>query len=372
MKKILFIIVDFEIGGAQNALVRHINLLSAKKCKIFVVSLTGKGNLKNKINNKNVEFYDANLGKNLNLFLSILKLFRYIKKVSPDIVHSWMYHADLMGGIIAKIASVPKIIWGVRSADFLNQNTKITLRLTFKLCVLISRVVPHLVIYNSNKGASFHKIAGYRAGKSLVVPNWIDCEEFKPCTETKSFLLGKLKITESKKIIGIVARLDHLKNLLGFIEFAHLLSQTNDDYLFVMIGEGIVDNHDINQMIKKKKLADKVFTLPSCDKINKIISAFDATIITSISEAFPNVMIESLACGVPCFSTNVGDAKQINFNEEWVINSSSMKELAKVCQDYFELDLVQREEISHNMVDYCRDKFGGVLYARTYDQIYEL
>ena len=139
-----------------------------------------------------------------------------------------------------------------------------------------------------------------------------------------------------------------------------------------MIGEGIVDNHDINQMIKKKKLTDKVFTLPSCDKINKIISAFDATIITSISEAFPNVMIESLACGVPCFSTNVGDAKQINFNKEWVINSSSMEELAKVCQDYFELDLVRREEISHNMVDYCRDKFGGVLYARTYDQIYEL
>ena len=50
-------------------------------------------------------------------------------------------------------------------------------------------------------------------------------------------------------------------------------------------------------------------------------------------------MIESLACGVPCFSTNVGDAKQINFDGEWVINSLSMEELAKVCQNYFELDL---------------------------------
>ena len=64
-----------------------------------------------------------------------MRLFRYIKTVSPDIVHSWMYHADLLGGIIAKIANVPKIIWGVRSADFLNQNTKITLESLLNLCV---------------------------------------------------------------------------------------------------------------------------------------------------------------------------------------------------------------------------------------------
>ena len=83
-------------------------------------------------------------------------------------------------------------------------------------------------------------------------------------------------------------------------------------------------------------------------------------------------MIESLACGVPCFSTNVGDAKQINFDEEWVINSLSMEELAKVCQNYFDLDLVRRQEISLQMVDYCRDKFGGAVYSKTYDQIYEL
>ena len=59
MKKILFMIVDFEIGGAQNALVRHINLLDKKKYRISVVSLTGKGTLHKKILYKNIEFYEC-------------------------------------------------------------------------------------------------------------------------------------------------------------------------------------------------------------------------------------------------------------------------------------------------------------------------
>ena len=82
-------------------------------------------------------------------------------------------------------------------------------------------------------------------------------------------MLGKLKITESKKIVGIVARLDHLKNHLGFIEFAQFLSQINDDYLFVMVGEGIVGNNDIIQMIKKESLPIKFLHCPVVTKLMK-------------------------------------------------------------------------------------------------------
>ena len=65
-------------------------------------------------------------------------------------------------------------------------------------------------------------------------------------------------------------------------------------------------------------------------------------------------MIESLTCGVPCFSTNVGDAKQINYDSQWVINSHSMFDLACVCHEYFELDVSERKKLSAGMVEYCK------------------
>ena len=118
MRKILFIIVDFEIGGAQNALVRHINLLDQDKYEISIVSLTGKGELHKNIRFKGIKILNLNLRSSAFSLLALFRLYKFIGQCSPDIVHSWMYHADLLGGVIAKIAGVPNIIWGVRSADF--------------------------------------------------------------------------------------------------------------------------------------------------------------------------------------------------------------------------------------------------------------
>ena len=370
MKKILFVIIDFKIGGAQNALIKHINLLNSEKYNIIVVSLTGLGEEYQNIENKNIEVYNLNIRKNLISIFKIYDLYKYIKKLSPDIIHSWMYHADLIGGIVGKFANVPKIIWGVRSADFLTENTNFTLKLVFKMCALVSGKVPDLVVYNSQKGLNFHQALGYSSCKSEVIYNWIDCDEFKPRTFSKRMLLKKLNVKGNKKLIGHVARLDPLKNHLGFIEFAYQLSSLSDDYVFIMIGEGVSSSDSIIKSIIEHKIENKVYILPKCNKINKIMPAFDGTVITSFSEAFPNVMIESLACGVPCFSTLVGDAKQINYNEDWVINSFSMEELAGACHRHFELGPEIRMEISSKLVKYCKTNFGSLSYSKMYNEHY--
>ena len=117
----------------------------------------------------------------------------------------------------------------------------------------ISRTVPNLVVFNSHQGANFHKISGYRCDRLLVVPNWIDCEEFKPCEQNRKKLSEKLKI-EYKKIIGIVARLDRVKNHMGFLEFAQQMCQFNEKYLFLMIGEGILRSIEIKRTIAERGL----------------------------------------------------------------------------------------------------------------------
>ena len=369
--KLIFIIVSLNTGGAQSILIRMLKNINKEKFKVYVISLTDKGELGDTITNLGFPLLTLNMKKNCSIFSSLFKLIKLMKKIKPDIVHTWMYHSDLIGGLAAKILGVKLIIWGVRSADFFSPATPISTKFIVKVCAFLSNFLPDKIVYNSYKGQEFHHSIGYQPKKSYLIYNGVDTNKFKSNTSSSKLLKNRLKIDVNKKVIGLIARYDYLKNHEGFIEMASYIIKEDKSFHFLMIGDYVKDNSIMLQALKKKKLEKKFHLLDNVNEVENIISGLDAVVITSTSEAFPNVLIESMSCGVPCFSTDVGDVKKIIHDHEWVVPVNDMKQLANVCIRYFDYKEKHKKLVKQEMINRTHKVFSSELATNYYELLYE-
>lgn len=353
-------------------LLRLLKDLDKKRYDATVVVLRESGYLGSSIRDLGIPLVSIGMKKSsFNIYL-LYRLYREIHDINPDVIHTWMYHSDLIGGLIAKWIGIKRIVWGVRSADFFSRDTPLTTKLIVKICAWLSSSIPDVILYNSHKGLDFHNRHGYASSKGRVIYNGVDIDRFMAKDSSRIELRSKLNVKQDTKIIGIVARYDYLKNHEGFIDMASYIDDKYKDCHYLMIGDNIVNNDVLISLLQKRNLTEKFHLFDSTPDIENIIAGLDVVVITSISEAFPNVLIESMACGVPCFSTEVGDVRNIVPNTDWVVPIGAMDKLADLCVQYFSLDENSKIIIKNEMAQYTREHFNFISSVRNYESVYAI
>src|SRR4051812_34325322 len=156
--KILHVISDLEVGGAEGMLAKLL-LATKGRLKARVVSLTADGPIGERIRALGVETVSLGMGRGVPDPRGIVALASEIRLFRPDIVQTWMYHADLIGGLAARLAGSPPVIWGLRSGDA--ARAKWTTWLTLKACAALSGRLPALIVSCSERGREFHVSEGY-------------------------------------------------------------------------------------------------------------------------------------------------------------------------------------------------------------------
>ncbi len=303
--------------------------------------------------------------------ISFMRLAWRLWQIKPDVVHTWLYHAHLLGGLAARLARVPVVIWGVRSADFLLPDTAWATKLTFFLCARLSSWLPDVVLYNSNKGAVFHKASGYKESCRLVVTNGIDLEKFRPDEQARLDVRKELGISAEVPLIGLIGRYDPLKNHEGFIQAAGYLHQSMPEVHFLMAGQDVDwSNLTLKSMLEDAKLTECCHLLGCRNDIPRLIAALDLASLASLSEAFPNVLLEAMACGVPCVSTNAGDAALILGDDDWIVPVGDMVGLAGKWLAFFRLSDDERRLIANKGRCRVMDKFEIGVVVRYFETIY--
>ena len=189
-------------------------------------------------------------------------------------------------------------------ADGLSLGTRTVIRLG----ALASRAIPSKIIYGSNAAALAHTRHGYPADASVVIPNGIDVERFRPDEQHRSSIRTELGFADDAIVVGLVGRFDPLKDHRTFIEAAARVPGV----VFVLAGDGITsDNIDLMTWIRDAGIERHTHLLGRRMDIERVTAAFDVAVLSSYSEGFPNVVAEAMACGVPCVVTDVGDAAEI-------------------------------------------------------------
>ena len=179
--KIVHIINGLGDGGAENTLFKICKYDIKNKHIVISFKKYGKYFLLLKKLGIKVYCLDANFFS-IYKFLFLIKLLRSIK---PDIVQTWLVHADFIGSIAARLANIKNIVWNVRYSKIEIGKSKITTIVIIKILAKLSYILPKLIIIVSKRAKRIYEFIGYDKKKLRFVPNGYDLSNFKIDINTK-------------------------------------------------------------------------------------------------------------------------------------------------------------------------------------------
>ncbi|MBR9870837.1 MAG: glycosyltransferase [Gammaproteobacteria bacterium] len=323
---IVHIITGLNDGGAEAALYRL--CCADKRATHTVISLMGDGKYGPLLTAAGVEVIALNMPQGRVTAGGLFQLWRTLRVQKPDLVQTWLYHADLVGGLVARFAGVGRVFWGVHHSNLSPGTVKRSTILVAKLCARLSRWIPKGIVSCSRAAVNTHIALGYSANRFHVAPNGYDLALFRPQPEAAAALRHMFDLPQDALVLGMVGRFDRQKdhrNLLTAL--SKLDGQLNP--VCLLVGTGMDEhNETLMRWIRELGCADRVRLLGRRTDIPTIMSALDLHLLSSLGEAFPNVLAEAMACGTPCVTTNVGDAALIVGDTGWVVPPQSAAALA--------------------------------------------
>ena len=328
--KVVHIITGLSQGGAENVLFRLVTYNNDKNIKNIVISLTNIGHYGDLLKRYNIDVFTLGMPRSRISFKGIAKLIKILKKEKPDIVQTWMYHADLIGGIVAKLVGIKYIYWGIVNYNLNKIALPLSTRIIVKFCSIFSYFIPNRIISCSKKAINNHRNFGY-SNKFVYIPLGFNIEEIINNINQCNFSYRNLwKVDNNDILIGCVARWDPQKDHKNLLLAFNSVLKEFPNLKCVFIGPNMnQQNIDlmrlINNVCEKK---ENLILAGSIDNIFCAMSELDIHILPSIGEAFPNVVAEAMACKIPCIVTDVGDSPFIIDNLGWVVKPSNHIELA--------------------------------------------
>jgi len=311
------VIAGLRDGGAEAVLFRLCASDTVNRHR--VISLTVPGKYGELLQALGVEVQCLHMPRGRVTRSGLLALWKGLRKSRPDVVQTWMYHSDLLGGVVARLSGLP-VVWGIRSGHLLDKHGRPTATWLRRCLAAISRWVPDAIICNSRVAADIHTGIGYSSERMRVIPNGVDLDVFHRQPEKRRSLRASWGIPLDAAVVGAVGRYDRYKDYGTLISALKTLAVAHPEMRMVFVGEGMsAENEVLGAALAVAGMRERaVLAGPSRD-VAGVMSALDVFALSSAAEGFPSVLIEAMAYGVPAVTTDVGDARSIVGTTGWVV-----------------------------------------------------
>jgi glycosyltransferase involved in cell wall biosynthesis len=371
MIKVLHLITDLDTGGAERALCNLVTTHLAEEVEQVVVSLVKGGSFRPTLENAGITVYDLGLEYGHYHLSALMKLSQIIRRVRPDLLHCWMYHANLLGLLCARLLNPLPCIWGIRQSLYRTQLEKLVTRIVIRLSSWLSNFSDG-ILFNSGVSMRQHRDYGYSSDQMLVIPNGIDTDKFQLLPDSKQEFLSKYQLETNCVLIGIVARYHILKDHRSFLEAAKRVIKATDKLLrFVLVGNQMDgENRELVGMIRELDMEKYVIFLGECSDLPSIYSALDLLVSSSISEAFPNVIGEAMSCETVCIATDVGDCNRLVPSDR-LVEPSNPTELSDVILRCINDETFDFRAVGRDARKVIQEGFSSSLITRQYFELYQ-
>ena len=385
--KILFIITQSEMGGAQRYLLNTALWLAQRGYQITVAAGEGDGSLNEKLKAKSEKLLASNSyaegtagrqikTKNLKhlkrmpcpitAWLSVREIKKLLQEEQPDVLFLCSTMAGILGSMAGKKYRKQKPLkivyriggWAFRDPRPLWQK-KLILFLEKKTAKYKDKIIVNSQL-DFDVGLKY-KIADRE--KLVKIYNGIEPQgiNFLPKEEAREALVSNVKCQvpnecqiSNVKIIGTVANLYKTKGLEYLIEACHILRSTFHvmRFKFIVIGEG-PERKNLENLIAKYKLQDGAFLLGRLSEAQKYLKAFDVFVLPSLKEGFPWVLLEAMSAGIPIVATKVGAVPEILENEKsgFLVEPAGAGELANKIKE-----LLENPQLTNRFVSRARER----------------
>lgn len=411
--RVMHVIAGLELGGAEMMLYKLLRASDRDRFQPSVISLSDLGPLAPRIADLGIPVSALQMTRGRLEPRPLGRLARRLAARRPHVVQTWMYHADLLGGAMARATGRAKVVWGLRgSVD--PRLSKRSSRMTARACTYTSRWLPDRVVSCSERLAEMHVELGYDPARMLVIPNGFDLTRFSPDPELRAHNRRALgvgvdgcigdhshvgdpgvggfpgveglgaggspaiedslssAVAEAQLLVGHVGRFDPQKDHRSFLRAAGELARARVDVRFVMCGPGVdAQNRELARQIAELGIGERCSLLGPVADPSGLLNALDVLVCSSAyGEGFPNVLGEAMACGVPCVTTDVGDAAMIVADTGRVVATGDWRALAREVGALLELDPAARAELGARARARVQRNFSLPGVARRFEELY--
>jgi glycosyltransferase involved in cell wall biosynthesis len=371
--KVTHVITGLNTGGAEMMLYRLLLHTDLAAYEPQVISMTDIGAIGEKIRMLGVPVRALGMRRGVPNPLSVLRLARWFRLDPPHVVQSWMYQADLVGVLAARLAGGVPVAWGIHSTHLDPSSEKRSKIWTVRACAWSSRWLPTRIVCCSEASRKVHAELGYVPKKMLVIPNGTDLTAYRPDPEVRSSVREELGVKEATPLIGLVARFDSPKDHHTFVWAAALLRARVPDANFVLCGDDITwENPRLTEWIDEAGVRSCCHLLGRRLDVPSLTAALDvASSSSSYGEAWPLVIGEAMACGVPCVVTDVGDSALIVGDTGRVVPPKEPKALANAWHELLALSSKDRARLGRAARRRMEERFNLLTAVTRYEELYE-
>ena len=345
------------VGGAEMMLARLIQYTEGQYQHV-IISLM-----------KTSEVYQSTLDRcqshyalgwnGLNTLGVIKKLRTLLKKLHPKTVQCWMYHANVLSSLsVMGLEQKPKVVWGIHHSLASPKDESISTKIALGLSKILSKE-PSAIIYCAHSSKQQHSDFGFENAHQHVIANGVFLDKFQPNIQPYE-----------PTVIGFAGRYHPAKGYPYLFETMSLLK--NENIIFKVAGGGAsLDNVKVKALFDQYNLdRQKVQLLDQISDMPAFYQSIDAFLMTSITEGFPNVLVEAMASGLPCISTDVGDAKYIVQDLGSIVPPRNAQALADAILAYAQKTQVEKQALKQLTRERVEQNFSIATVSRQYMQVW--
>jgi glycosyltransferase involved in cell wall biosynthesis len=273
-------------------------------------------------------------------------------------MHSYLGVPNILATVLKPLLLGTLIILGVRASNMDLSRYDWLSRLAYALERRLARFAD-LIIANSHAGKCHAVANGFPENKIVVIPNGIDTEYFRFDPAGRRQVRSAWGLGEEEILVGLVARLDPMKDHPTFLEAASRIAREHHDVRFVCVGDGPVAYAEaLKQQAAVLGLTKQLIWAGARDNMPAVYSALDLSSSSSSGEGFSNTIAEAMACSVPCVVTDVGDAKRIVGDTGYVVVPGNPAALASAWQVALEAGVAEKASRSQRAREHIIEQFS--------------
>lgn len=370
--KIVHVITGLGVGGAEMMLYKLISSWPSPVDKHWVISISDEGIVGASISNLNTPVIALGMRPGRPTIRGVWQYISTIRKIEPDVLQGWMYHGNLAVAFACRFLSKNSaMVWNVRQS-------LVDIRLEKMLTQQVIRIGrwesprADTIIYNSETSRDQHVAYGYCDNRSFVVPNGFDLGLLKQDNDIRQQIRSEMGITPDIPVVGMVARLHPMKDHSNFFDAAQKLAKLDPRVIFVLAGRDVDWRNEAVAAMVRNLPKKRVYLLGERDDIPKLMNIFDVLCTSSAwGEAFPNVLGEAMATGLPCVATDVGDSALIVGDVGRIVPVKEPHALAVAVHEMLTLTPEARSKLSLLARQRIEDKFSIGSVVHNYQSLYQ-
>jgi glycosyltransferase involved in cell wall biosynthesis len=371
MIKVMHVITTLGTAGAETMLSRVVFGMDGTRFENEVVSLTDALDLAERLQATGVRVRTLGMKRSVPNPLLVMRFARWIRESKPHVIHTWMYHANLVGAVAARLAGHVPVVWGIHHSELDPRVDKRRTILVNRACASLSRRIHVRIVCCSEQSRSIHEKLGYAAEKLEVIPNGFDMEQMKPDPGARRSICEELGIPADAPLIGIAARFHPHKDYRNFIQAAARLREQIPEAHFLLCGDAISwQTSQLAEWIEAAGIRGCCHLLGLRQDMPRLFAGMDISTTSSLVEAFPLVIGEAMACGTTCVVTDVGDSALIVGGTGKVVAPGDPEALAEAWRGLIEAGPEVRRRLGMAARRRVQQHFGLPAVVERYQAIY--